>query len=301
MALELQNAVRASAIAEYLGTTLVGPDVEIRRIVPLGAQLGVSDLTFAHGSRAKREARLREVQPGAIILSEDLVGLQSCSAIVVGNPRLAFAQVLQQFFARRRAPAVSPSARIARGARVGARPFIGEFVVIGDDVHVGDDAVILDHVVILGPTRIGDRVTIKPHTVIGAEGFGVEFDENGTPVRIPQLGGVIVGSDVEFGSLTTVCSGTVEPTVVGDFVKCDDHVHIAHNCVVGARTIITAGAIISGSVSIGSDAWLGPNCCVMNGASLGDRSFVGLGAVVTKSVDVGAVVAGNPARFLKHR
>ena len=108
-----------------------------------------------------------------------------------------------------------------------------------------------------------------------------------------------IGNQVEIGAFNTVCSGTVEPTRVGNYVKTDDHVHIAHNCRVGDNSILTACAELSGSVILGEDVWLGPNCSVNNGVEIADRAFIGLGAVVTKNCVPEGVYAGSPARLLR--
>ena len=103
------------------------------------------------------------------------------------------------------------------------------------------------------------------------------------------------------GALNTVARGTLEDTVIFDNVKTDDHVHIAHNVVIGANTMIAACAEISGSVRIGKGVWIGANASIINQIEIDDYALVGIGAIVTKSVASGKVVAGNPARVLRDR
>ena len=106
---------------------------------------------------------------------------------------------------------------------------------------------------------------------------------------------MVIQDNVEIGALNTVAGGTIHPTVVEVDVKTDDHVHIAHNCRIGPRTIITACAELSGSVRIGADCWIGPNASIRDGISVGDGAFVGIGSNVIAPVLPRAIVYGNPA------
>ena len=159
---------------------------------------------------------------------------------------------------------------------------------------------IREHVVIGHDVRIGAHALIKSHAVIGEEGFGMERDADGDNIRIPHLGSVVIEDHVEVGNFTTVCSGTIAPTRVGDHTKIDDHVHVAHNCRIGRNVIITACAEISGSVVIEDDAWIGPNASVIQGVTLGRNSLLGIGAVAVKSVPDDEIRIATPARRLGH-
>lgn len=220
--------------------------------------------------------------------------------IPVANPRLEFARVVA--FALSQTVEIRSYRTLSNGA------------VVGEDIHLGDGAVIeplafIDHDVVIGDrslirtgarvrrfVEIGRDTVIRENTVVGGSGFGFERTEDGMPIRLPHVGGVAIGNRVEIGALNTVVSGTIGPTVVEDDVKSDDHVHIAHNCVVRRGALLTACAQLSGSVEVGEYAWLGPNCSIMQGIKLGARCTIGLGAVVTKPVEDGVVVAGNPAQ-----
>ncbi len=146
-------------------------------------------------------------------------------------------------------------------------------------------------------TTIGKESIVREGAAIGVFGFAYERDECGVPIPIPHLGGgVRIGSNVDIGCYTTVCAGTIDPTVIGNDAKIDSLVHVAHNCVVGDNTMIIACAEVSGSVRIGKGAWIGPNSSVIEGRTIGgDEATVGLGAVVLADVDDRATVAGNPA------
>lgn len=140
---------------------------------------------------------------------------------------------------------------------------------------------------------------ILSHSVIGEDGFGVETDDAGNLFNIPHIGGVEIGANVQIGSLNSIASGTIQPTVIADYTKTDNLVHIAHNVHIGKNCQITACAEISGSVIIGDRVWLAPNASVMQKITIGDGALVGLGAAVTKSVAPNNVVAGNPAKFIR--
>lgn len=104
-----------------------------------------------------------------------------------------------------------------------------------------------------------------------------------------------MGKNADIGSFSTICAGTIDPTVLGDNVKVDSLVHVAHNCQIGDNTLVIACAEVSGSVRIGRDCWIGPNASIIEGRSIGDGSMVGLGAAVLKDVDPELTVAGSPS------
>ncbi|WP_319756992.1 UDP-3-O-(3-hydroxymyristoyl)glucosamine N-acyltransferase [uncultured Sphaerochaeta sp.] len=189
--------------------------------------------------------------------------------------------------------------------------YLGKDVSISTDVYIepnvtiGDNAVIGEHVRIFSGARIGPNVkigansVIRENAVIGGWGFGIAQKKGFRSIRIPHIGGVIIGENVEIGALTTICSGTIDPTMIQDFVKIDDHVHIAHNCVIGKNTVVTACAEISGSVNIGYNCWIAPNVSIINGISISNDATVGIGAVILKPVEDNAVVVGNPGKVIR--
>src|SRR3546814_3805834 len=115
---------------------------------------------------------------------------------------------------------------------------------------IGDRSVIGENCVLAEGVSVGADCRIKPNTTIGARGFGFARDEDGHPVEFPHIGTVSIGDRVEIGANCTVVRAALDATVIEDAVKTDDHVHIAHNVVVGARTFIAAGAVLSGSVTV---------------------------------------------------
>ena len=159
-------------------------------------------------------------------------------------------------------------------------------------VYVGS-CVYREHVI------IGENCKIKPGAVLGYEGFGFERDEEGVPFRIPHIGKVNIGDNVEIGANTVIARGTVNDTIIEDNVKIDDMVFIAHNCKIGKNTLIIAGSIICGSVIIGKNCWIGAGCCIKEKVVIGDGAIIGIGAIVIKDVPAGVTIAGMKAQSLE--
>jgi UDP-3-O-[3-hydroxymyristoyl] glucosamine N-acyltransferase LpxD len=282
----LRFTVEAGRLAAELGLEVRGdPAVTIARVDSAGASRKGS-LCFAKDRRWSEH-----VDAAAVLMaSGDVAEGRGCTALISDRSRLDFARALgvlerwSGFVWSDESPQVHPTARVGRN------------VVLGKGVRVGAGTVIQHNVVIGDEVIIGERCTIKSCAVIGEEGFGFERNSDGRAVRLPHLGGVVLGDDVEVGSLTTVCRGTLADTILRDGCKIDDHVHIAHNIDVGEDAFVIACAEVSGGVKIGRRAWIAPNASILNQLSVGDDSVVGLGAVVVRSVPDGAVVVGNPAK-----
>jgi UDP-3-O-[3-hydroxymyristoyl] glucosamine N-acyltransferase len=251
--------------------------------------------TAAAGSLcfAKNTEWVSKAPTSAVLLATlDCAHQRVGSTLLSRNPRLDFAraigrvEILAGFRWADAEPEIHPSARIGRN------------VVLGRGVKIGAGTTIYHNVVIGDEVVIGQRCVIKSGAVIGEEGFGFERDSNGRAVRLPHIGSVRIEDDVEVGSLTTVCRGTLGDTVLRHGCKIDDHVHVAHNVDVGEDAFVIACAEVSGGVRIGQRAWIAPNASVLNQLTIGVDAIVGLGAVVVKSVPDRVVVVGNPAKPL---
>lgn len=290
--------VLASEIAKFLSKELIGNDIHVNKPCSLDS-VTTGGVTFAKKYSEEFLQLMNTGNSALFIVTPEYAGKLSSSHIISENPRLDFAKLLAAFFQPKKEPSIAPTARLGKNVKLGGEVIVGEYSVIGDNVSIGDGTEIRHHVVIADNVTIGRNCLIKSNTVIGEEGFGFERDEDQVPVRLPHLGRVVIGDNVEIGALNTVLRGTLENTTIEDNVKTDDHVHVAHNVYIEKNTMVTACAEISGSAKIGANSWLGPNCSIMNGISLGENVLVGLGAVVTKSVESNAVVAGNPARRLR--
>ncbi|QAA30593.1 UDP-3-O-(3-hydroxymyristoyl)glucosamine N-acyltransferase [Clostridium manihotivorum] len=236
-----------------------------------------------------------------IIKDEDYLLISKENIVLkVDNPRREYAIILNYILQREKATYAEYKVNalgyvLGKGVIIGNGTKIEPFAFIGDYCSIGDNCIIKSGAKIRENTVIGDNCIIKENCVIGDEGFGIERDEQGIPYRIPHLGGVVIGSNVEVGALVSIAQGTIEPTIIEDYVKIDDCAFIAHNCKIGRGTYIIANAEISGSVVIGRNSWIGPSAAIINGVKLGNNVTVGIGSVVIKNVEDGIVVAGNPA------
>jgi len=292
--------VRASEIAAFLNRPLMGEDVLVVRARAV-SEPEPNSLVFATKQTPELIESLNAAKEVLVLAAPEYEGKLTAAHILTPRPRLDFARVLQQYFAPARLSGIAATAVIASSARLGASVSVGHFSVIGENVLVGDGTEIRDHVVVHANCVIGKRCTIKSNTVIGEDGFGFEIDEDGTLVRIPHLGRVVIGDDVEIGCLNVIARGTLQDTVLANGVKVDDHVFIAHNAIVGENSVIIAGAEISGSVRIGKNAWISPQATILNQVEIGDGAQVGIGAVVIHSVEPNVIVVGNPAKVLRKR
>src|SRR5262249_2296091 len=147
-------------------------------------------------------------------------------------------------------------------------------------VVIGARSVVRSGARICPRVRIGEESVIGANSVVGSEGYGFVRDQSGNKVRIPHLGGVVIGSHVEIGALSTVQYGTISPTTVEDYAKIDDNVEVAHNGQVGRNVSITGGVVVGGSAIIETEAWIGINASIRNGRRVGSRALVSMDASV---------------------
>lgn len=296
---EQAGRIVAADIAKAVGGRLIGDgSLPVVGVCTLGAA-SANRLCFARDKVTLKENGDPTAGGAVLLCPPGTEGMLAGTRIVVADPQFAFAQALEAFFAPRAEPGVAASARVDPSAAIGEGVMVGEGCVIGPGVVIGEGSEIR-HMVVLGAgVRVGARCLIGSHTVIGEVGFGWAKDESGRRHRMPHVGSVVIGDDVEIGALTSIASGTLDPTRIGDRVKIDDHVFIAHNCDLGDNVIVIAGAEVSGSVTIGKDSWIGPMVSIRDGLSIAANTLVGIGSTVVRSIDEPGIYAGSPARYLK--
>lgn len=180
--------------------------------------------------------------------------------------------------------------------KIGSHAYIEPGCLIGHDVIIGDNALILSGAVIKKAV-IGNNVVINEKAVVGAFGFTMTEDEYGHKFRIPTLGSVRIGNEVEIGAQDNISCGSGGDTVIDDYVKLDALVHIGHDAHLGENVEITAGSIIGGFAEVGRGAYIGINSSVRNRIAVGKNSVIGMGSTVTKSVKSDVTVLGNPAKL----
>ena len=289
MGYQLKNKVRLSEIAKNLYLDFKGVDVLIEGVSPISTCKS-GDISFTN-NLIEGLCNIALVVPNDSLIPKD----EMCGYLFSDNPRLDFIRILSYLQSSIGFSTYEFSSEIHPTVK------LGKNVVIEDGCYIAENVIIEHNVVIHSGTIIGKNSRIRSCSSIGGDGFGFERLDNGEPLRFPHLGAVMIGDNVEVGSCTTLARGTLSNTVIEDFVKIDNLVHIAHNCLIKKGAFIIACAEISGGVTIGENAWIAPNSCTHQKISIGDNSVVGLGAVVTKNVDADVTVAGNPARPLIKR
>ena len=183
---------------------------------------------------------------------------------------------------------------------IGSNAVIGAHTVLFHDIFLGDDAVLFPNVTIYDGSLIGKRVVIHSGSVIGADGFGFAPQSDGSYVKIPQMGIVEIGDDVEIGANATIDRATMGSTVIGRGAKIDNLVQIAHNCRIGEDTVIAAQAGISGSVTIGRQCMIGGQAGFAGHLELADRIQVAAQAGISKSfLEPGIALRGYPAQPMR--
>lgn len=306
-------------LAEHVGGKLCGPgDLQIDALTMLG-QGRPGAMTFV--GEAKYASEWADSAASAALVSEgiELDPGPGKALIVVDNADLAMAKALELFTPPDPQPApgvhptavIDPSATLGRDTTVGPWCVIGPGVTLGDGcvlhprVSIYDDAVIGDHctfwpgVVIRERCTVGDRCRFHANAVIGTDGFGYRAGEvNGQPgiVKVPHLGHVQIGSDVELGACCAIDKGKFTPTIVGDGSKLDNHVQIGHNCVIGRMVMISGCTGVAGSVTIGDGAMLGGQGAIADHVTIGPGAQLAGGIQLFHDVPAGQRWAGSPGK-----
>jgi len=308
MALTLQQ------IAQRFGGEVVGDAaLKVAGLAPLD-QAQPHQLAFL--ANPKYLSQVETTRAGAVLISPaDLAKLGSRDArsfIVTPNPYAYFARVAQWFIdlAAPKAPAgvhpsavIDPSAQIAASAVIGPHVVIEAGAVIGEEVridaqvtigrgtHIGEGSHLYPRVTVYHGCKIGARAIVQAGAVIGSDGFGFAPDfvgegdaRTGSWVKIPQVGGVTIGADVEIGANTTIDRGAMADTIIEDCVKIDNLVQIGHNCKIGAYTVIAGCAGIAGSTTIGRHCMIGGAVGIAGHVTLADYVIVTAKSGVSKSL-----------------
>lgn len=235
--------------------------------------------------------------------------------IKVKNADLAMSQVLELFAPPAPVFAVSihhtatidATAQICNGAKIGAGCYIGPNVIIGDnstiypnvtildESTVGKNTVIWSGTVVRERCHIGNDCIIHPNATIGADGFGFRPDPQRGLVKIPQIGNVIIGNNVEIGANSCVDRGKFSSTVLGDGCKIDNLVQIGHNSKLGKFCIMAGNSGLAGSVTLGNGVIIGGSASIKDHTTIGDGAIVGAGSGVTGDIPAGKTMLGYPA------
>ncbi len=273
---------------------------------------GPSDLSFVKGDRHFDAARASGA--GALLVPAAIDGVKA-HQLAVPDPFQAFGAVLHVVARKKRhhSPGVHAGAHVHESATIGERVTIGPGAVVSEGAAVGDgsiiyagaylgrrstvgsDCVLHPNVVVLEDVQIGDRVTIHGGAVVGADGYGF-VQHQGRHIKVPQVGGVVIGDDVEIGALTTIDRATMDETVIGRGTKIGDMVHVAHNCRIGEDVLLLPTVAISGSVVVGDRVVFAGRAGCSDNVEIGEGAVLAATAVAYRDVPAGARVWGNPAR-----
>jgi UDP-3-O-[3-hydroxymyristoyl] glucosamine N-acyltransferase len=272
---------------------------------------GPREITFL--ANPKYRSRLASTRAGAVILGPaDRDGAPG-PCIVAANPYAYYARTVALFHPERVAragihpaaivepgAAVDPTAEVAAfavigaGARIGARVIVGASSVVGAGCVIGEDTRLHPRVTLYDGVTVGARCLLHSGCVIGADGFGQAADQ-GRWVKIPQVGSVRIGDDVEVGANTTVDRGALDDTVIGEGAKLDNQVQVGHNVVIGAHTVIAGCVGISGSTTIGRHCMVGGGAGFVGHIQVCDKVVISAMTLVTKSITrPGTYTAGMP-------
>jgi UDP-3-O-[3-hydroxymyristoyl] glucosamine N-acyltransferase len=288
-------------IAEFLGAMVQGEDSV--KISGLGTLSSASSNDLAFVSNPKYIDQLAKTQAGAVILATGLADKYQGNCLLVDDAYLSYAKISAWFDNTPRVEegihpsacidssvvigdqvSIGPNVVIEANAKIGKYSVIKANTVIGARSEIGESAHIASNVAIYHDVRLGDRVTVHSGAVIGADGFGFAPDGGKGWQKISQIGGVVIGDDVEIGASTTVDRGAINDTLIGNGVILDNHVQIAHNAVIGDNCAMAAYAGVAGSTVVGKNCVLAAGAHVVGHASLCDNVQVMAHSLVFKDI-----------------
>jgi UDP-3-O-[3-hydroxymyristoyl] glucosamine N-acyltransferase len=270
-------------IVSRLGGRVCGdPETRIRQVGSLEGA-GQGDITFL--SAGKHKTALAGTAASAVILSQEFEGLTPLPRIVSEAPYLYFARVSQLLNPlTAQPPGVHASAVLGKNVKLGQGVSIGAGCVVGDEVTIGEGSCLYPRVVVYHGCTLGERVIVHSGAVIGADGFGLAPDEAGRWLKIPQIGAVRIGDDVEIGANTTIDRGALDDTLIGEGVKLDNQIQIGHNCRIGAHTAMAGCAAVAGSTHIGRHCTFGGAAMILGHLTIVDHVHVSACTVISSSI-----------------
>lgn len=296
----VKNGISLSKIVERFGGKVVGNDHTLIFGVGSLESSGTGDLSFLSDPRYMH--KLLSTRASAIVIPPNTLQNGDQSYILCENPYLYFVRVMNEFFVDEGfKPEISNQATVSSRASLGADVFVGARAVIEDEVSVGKGASIgagayvgkgavvgeycdiKPNVTIYPRTQIGKRTVIHSGAVLGGDGFGYVYDA-GSWVKVPQIGFLIIGDDVEIGSNTTIDCGALDNTFIGSGVKIDNQVQIGHNCFIGDNTAIAGCVGIAGSVKVGSRCKIGGAAMITGHLEITNDVTISAGSLVSRTL-----------------
>lgn len=308
-------------LAVRFGCALKGdPDVSVSRVGTI-EHADAQSITFLANPRYKRH--LARTRAAAVVLEPKYADDSPVPALLAANPYATYARIAALLHppppltpGRHPSSSIDPTAKIDPSAAIGPNAVVEAHVEIGPRVSIGPGCVVMSGAKLGADTRlvanvtvcagvvIGERCRVEPGTVIGSDGFGFAPDR-GAWVKVPQVGGVRIGNDVEIGANCTIDRGAIEDTELGDGVKLDNLVHIAHNVRVGAHTVMAGQSGIAGSTTLGQRCMIGGQCGIGGQLTICDdvavtgKSFVST-SIRKPGLYSGSLTVDEAARFRKN-
>ena len=293
-----QGGWRLDEIVARLGGALEGDGSIVVSQVATLASAQAGQIAFL--ANPKYRQQLQSTSASAVIVPPKFAGDTTLPRIVHPNSYAYYARVVQLLNPAEARPrgvhpsavvhsVVPPSVSVGENVVLGKDVELGENVtlypgcVVGDGVSIGDDSVLYPNVVVYRACKIGKRAVVQAGAVIGSDGFGFA-KEGDSWVKIPQIGRVVIGDDVEIGANTSIDRGALDDTIIGDGVKLDNQIQIAHNVVIGQHTAMAGCVGVAGSTRIGQRCTIGGAGMIVGHLDLADDVHVSAGTMVTKSL-----------------
>lgn len=307
------NSYKLSELAKRLGGRLEGEDREVNGLASL-EESGPDDIAILLHRRYRQEAK--DCPAAALVTahSEDIettkpqikvkdsyeallaLGLlwapDPLSSPALGVHPTAVVEEGVQLGADVR---IGAGVFLGKGSSVGDRTVVHPLCFLGDDSHIGKDGLIYPGVIIREKCTVGDRALLHPGVVLGADGFGFTFDGN-TRKKIPQIGTVVIGNDVEIGANSCVDRSTLGVTRIGNGTKLDNLVQVGHNVTIGSHTVIVSQVGMAGSTRVGNKVTMSGQVASIGHLKIGDGTVLGARTGITKDVAPGSIISGFPAR-----
>ncbi|MCF8158794.1 MAG: UDP-3-O-(3-hydroxymyristoyl)glucosamine N-acyltransferase [Burkholderiaceae bacterium] len=292
-------SITLKALVEKLGGELIGNDVEVSRVASV-ANAEAGHITFITDSKYRKS--LSDTKASAVILAEENRAFSDLPRIVTDNPYAYFAKVsallnpqINAVFGLHTSSIIGAESKISATCAVGPNAVIGHQVsladgvvvgagcFIGDNVTIGKNTKLQPNVTIYSDSLVGANCNIAAGAVIGSDGFGYA-NQDGTWVKIPQVGRVVIADDVDVGANTTIDRGALDDTVIEKGVKLDNLIQIGHNCIIGAHTVIAGCVGIAGSARIGKRCRIGGAAMILGHLEIADDVTISPGSMITRSL-----------------
>ena len=303
-------AFAASELARRFELELRGED---RPVHGVGTLSGATAAQLGFLANPRYRGQLAETNAGVVVLRAEDADARTGTVLIARDPYTAFAKIAALF---ERKPAreagihptaaidpsatvdasahIGPHVAIGANSRIGAGAIVGPGCVIGDDCEVGDACELVARITLVTRVRLGKRVLVHPGAVLGADGFGIAMD-HGRWIKVPQLGGVVIGDDCEIGANTTIDRGALGDTVLEEDVRLDNQIQVGHNVRIGAHTAMAGCSAVAGSATIGRHCLVGGGAGILGHLEVCDRVVITAMSLVTHSIrEPGEYSSGTP-------